>query len=231
MRSQRIGCDARCCGSSLIVALILMVAMSVAALSLARMVSADLRLAGHAAFREAAVLASDAGTEAALRWLNAQASVSALANDLPAQGYYASVAAGLQLTDVTTGVANAGGTTAGGPGTDATPSVGIDWDDDGCAALGVQRCIAAAPALPMDGAGHRIRYTIHRLCSQAGATQGGGNHCLSYQPAQGGAGSRGQLGYGAALRLQPGDRVYYRVTTRVRGPRNTTVFTQVLVHL
>ncbi len=221
MSAQRPAGDrAYCNGSSLIVALILMVAMSMAALALARMVSADLLLAGNAAFREAAVLASDAGTEAAIRWLHAQSSVSALVADLPAQGYYASVPAGLQLTGAAGAVSQAG----------TTPSVGIDWDDDGCAALAVQRCMAAAPALPVDGTGHRIRYTIHRLCSQAGATQGGGNRCLSHQPAQGGDGSRGQLGYGTALRLQPGDTVYFRVTTRVRGPRNTTVFTQVLVH-
>lgn len=207
-------------GGSLVVALTLMVAMSVAALALARMVGTDLLLAGNAAFRESAVLGSDAGTEAAIEWLSAQSSAdpaTALQVDQPALGYYASVPEGLLVT--------------GAAATGTATTVGIDWDDDGCANRGVARCVKAAPALAVDGAGNRIRFTIHRMCRQAGATQAGGNSCLSYQPAQGGGGNRGQLGYGSALRILPGERVYYRVTTRVRGPRNTTVFTQVLVHL
>lgn len=217
---RHVSCPASCVrGGSLVIALTLMVAMSVAALALARMVGTDLLVAGNAAFRESAVLASDAGTEAAIAWLTAQSSAASIAllSDQPAQGYYASVPDGLQVTG-----AVASGTTV---------TVGIDWDDDRCAGRGVTRCVTAAPALPVDGAGNRIRFAIHRMCAQPGATQSGGNSCLSFQPAQGGGGNRGQLGYGAALRFLPGQRVYYRVTTRVRGPRNTTVFTQVLVHL
>ncbi len=207
-------------GGSLVVTLTLVVAMSVAALALARMVGTDLLLAGNAAFRESAVLGSDAGTEAAVAWLAAQSAsvpTASLLSDQPAQGYYASVPDGLQVT--------------GAAATGTAVTVGIDWDDDGCSGRSLGRCVAAAPALPVDDAGNRIRFTIHRMCRQAGATQAGGNSCLSYQPAQGGGGSRGQLGYGAALRFAPGERVYYRVTTRVRGPHNATVFTQVLVHL
>jgi Tfp pilus assembly protein PilX len=215
-------CDARAAdqqGGSLVVALTLLVAMSIAALALARMVSTDLLLAGNAAFREAAVLASDAGPEAAIAWLTVQSSMTTanLLSDQPELGYYASVPDGLLVTG------------AAATGTNLT--VGIDWDDDHCAGRSVTRCLSAAPALPLDDAGNSLRFVIHRMCRQAGASQAGGNSCLSWQPAQGAGGSRGQLGYGAALRLLPGERVYYRVTTRVRGPRNTTVFTQVLVHL
>lgn len=214
------GVESAQAGGSLVVTLTLMVAMCVAALALARMVGTDLLLAGNAAFRESAVLGSDAGTEAAIAWLAAQSSAApatALQVDQPALGYYASVPDGLLVT--------------GAAATGSATTVGIDWDDDGCASRGVARCVKAAPALALDGAGNRIRFAIHRMCRQAGATQAGGNSCLSYQPAQGAGGNRGQLGYGAALRILPGERVYYRVTTQVRGPRNTTVFTQVLVHL
>ncbi len=206
-------------GGSLVVALTLMVAMCVAAIALARMVGTDLRLAGNAALREAAVLGSDAGTEAAIDWLATQAAGAGLLGDQPAQGYYASVPEGLLVTGV-----------AAPSGTVPVQTTGIDWDDDQCAGRQVTACVAAAPALPADGAGNRVRYAIHRLCRLAGATQSGGNSCLSFQPVQGSGANRGQLGYGAALRLAPGDRVYYRVTTRVRGPREATVYTQVLVH-
>ena len=218
MSSSSVAITRRSCGASLVVALMMMVAMSVAALALARMVGTDLLLAGNAAFRESAVMGADAGTEAAITWLTAQSSAASLSllSDQPMLGYYASIPEGLQVT----GAAAATGMT-----------VGIDWDDDRCAGRGVMRCASAAPELPPDAAGNRIRFAIHRMCSQPGNSQAGGNSCLSWQPAQGGGGSRGQLGYGVPLRLLPGERVYYRVTTRVRGPRNTTVFTQVLVHL
>lgn len=206
-------------GGSLVVALTLMVAMSVAAIALARMIGTDLLLAGNAAFREAAVLGSDAGTEAAIDWLVAQAAGAALLADQPTQGYYASVPDALLITGL-----------AAAPGSPTIGTTGIDWDSDRCAGRTVTACVPAAPELAVDGAGNHVRYAIHRLCRLAGATQAGGNSCLSFQPAQGGGASRGQLGYGAALRVAPGDRVYYRVTTRVRGPREATVYTQVLVH-
>jgi hypothetical protein len=41
---------------------------------------------------------------------------------------------------------------------------------------------------------------------------------------------KSQISYGAASIFSSTASVYYRITVRVRGPRNTTVFTQTLIH-
>ena len=56
-------------GAGLIIALVVLTAMSLAALALVRTVGTGLLVAGNLAFRQAAVLAADAGGEAAIAWL------------------------------------------------------------------------------------------------------------------------------------------------------------------
>jgi hypothetical protein len=36
--------------------------------------------------------------------------------------------------------------------------------------------------------------------------------------------------YGQSLRINREADVYYRITTRIKGPRNTIVFSQTMVH-
>ena len=55
-------------GASLVAALIMLVMMSAGAISLVRAVSTGRLMAANLAFRQAAVLASDAGNEAAIEW-------------------------------------------------------------------------------------------------------------------------------------------------------------------
>lgn len=200
-------------GTGLVIALVMLVVMSVAALALTNSVGAGLRAAGNFAFRQAAVLAADAGSEAAVRWLTLQAGSAALFSDQPELGYYASVLPGLDLS-----------------GAGDAAAAAVDWHDDGCAARPGAACLRPAPALAIDPAGHRVRYLIQRLCRSGGSPEAATNSCLLFRPAQGGSASRGQLSYGAAARFQPDDGVYFRITVQVRGPRDTTAFTQTLVH-
>ncbi len=201
-------------GAGLIIALVVLAAMSLASLALVRTVGTGLLVAGNLAFRQAAVLAADAGSEAAIAWLSPRAASAELFQDQPEAGYYASLPAGLDLT--------------GSRGTQA--AAGIDWDSDGCAGRNGIVCLKAASPLPTDPAGNTVRYVIHRVCRAAGSPQAAANSCLQYLSASGGTGSRGQLSYGAATRFQPTDAMAYRITIQVRGPRNTTAFVQTLVH-
>ena len=210
--SAQLRAYGRYSGASLLLALVMMLVMSLSLLAWVRLAAADLLLAGNAAFRQSAVLAAEAGQEAALAWLRPLAQDPSLLADRSALGYYASVPVGLVMT----------GNSAG--------QVGIDWDSDGCAGRTLRLCLAAAPEISSGMGNHRIRYTIHRLCRTAGSTQAASNSCLNYQASAQGGGSKGQMSYGAAMRITPTEQVYYRITTRVRGPRNTTVFTQTLVH-
>jgi Tfp pilus assembly protein PilX len=201
-------------GAGLVVALVVLVVMSLGALALVRAVASGLLVAGNLAFREAAVLAAESGSESAISWLSERAATTDLLSDQPEAGYYASLPVGLSLS---------------GEGNASTRAT-IDWDDDQCAARTGIRCFTAGPALPIDAAGHRVRYVIHRLCRTAGSSDAAANSCLLFRSAQGGSSNRGQLSYGASKRFQSSDTVYYRITVHVRGPRNTTAFVQTLVH-
>lgn len=201
-------------GAGLVIALVVLVVMSLSALALVRTVGAGLLVSGNFAFRQAAVLAADAGAEAAIAWLTPQAETAAVLSDQPGAGYYASMTPGLDLT--------------GAGAADATAA--IDWNDDHCGARAGLPCLSPSPALATDPAGHVVRYLIERLCRGAGSPEAAANSCLLFRSAQGGSASRGQLSYGASVRFQPDDAVYYRITVHVRGPRDTTAFTQTLVH-
>jgi Tfp pilus assembly protein PilX len=205
---------APCRGAGLVVALVVLVVMSLGALALVRAVASGLLVAGNFAFREAAVLAAESGSESAINWLSARAATAQLLSDLPEAGYYASLPVGLSLS---------------GEGNTSTDAY-IDWDNDQCANRTGIRCFTAASALPIDAAGHRIRYVIHRLCRTSGSSDAAANSCLLFRSAQGGSSNRGQLSYGASKRFQSSDTVYYRITVHVRGPRDTTAFVQTLVH-
>lgn len=207
-------CPRRPTGAGLVIALIVLVVMSLGGLALVRTVNASLLVAGNFAFRQAAVLAADAGAEAAIAWLTPQTETAAVLSDEPQAGYYASVTPGLDITGTGTAVATAV----------------VDWNDDGWAGRTGGTCLQPSPALAADPAGHVVRYLIERLCRDAGSPEAAANSCLLFRSAQGGSASRGQLSYGASTRFQPGDAVYYRITVHVRGPRNTTAFTQTLVH-
>lgn len=201
-------------GASLMVALIMLVMMSAGAISLVRAISTGRMMAANLAFRQAAVLASDAGSEAAIAWLSNEVSSARIFVDQPDAGYYANVPDGLDIT----GMGSTGS------------AVAIDWDDDRCKAAASTACVKAAPALPADSAGNVIRYTIHRLCRTDGSPQAGANSCLVAGGSAAASSKRGNVSYGSSSRFGVSMGVYYRITVRVRGPRNTVVFTQTLVH-
>lgn len=78
-----------------------------------------------------------------------------------------------------------------------------------------------------DGTGNRVRYVIHRLCKIPGASNAPGQECAI--PSAGstlGTGGGGASGAGfSGLVGQP----YYRITSRVDGPRSTVSYVQVIM--
>lgn len=199
-------------GAGLVVALIMLIVMSMAAVAMVRAIGTGLLVAGNFSFRQQALLAADAGSEAAISWLTPLASFPGLYADNTAQGYYASLPADLDIAD---------------SGRDKA-KVLIDWDSNQCNGRTGFICQSAAAALASDAAGNSIRYTIHRLCKLAGSPQDAANSCLLYQPSS--SASKGAVSYGQAKRFAASTGVYYRITTRVNGPRNTVVYTQTIVH-
>ena len=79
-----------------------------------------------------------------------------------------------------------------------------------------------------DAAGNRVRYLIHRLCSQPGPYNNPApQQCAQYTPVGGGGvGSTMTVG---SYQFQGAPMVYIRITTRVDGPRNTVSITQTAI--
>ncbi|MDM0106022.1 hypothetical protein QTH97_13850 [Variovorax sp. J22R24] len=90
-----------------------------------------------------------------------------------------------------------------------------DWDE------------ASKEAIADDGTGNRVRYVIHRLCKVVGATTAPGQQCAIPSTGSGAAADKGgsNPGLGAGTTGQP----YYRITSRVDGPRSTVSYVQVIM--
>jgi len=171
-------------GLVLFIALIVLVAMTLAGIALMRSVDTALVVAGNMAFKQSAISVADRGTQDAAAWLVANSAGTALQNDNPAAGYSASIPPG-----------------------DPEP----DWFDMASWANAFV-VNAGAP----DAAGNVVRYQIHRLCNAPGPP---GTGCAIYLSASV-ASSGGSMAVGSPV-FQGTPQYYYRVTTRVDGPRDT----------
>jgi hypothetical protein len=193
-------------GVILLIALIALVAMTLAAIGLVRSIDAGTMVAGNIGFRQSAVATSDAGVETARAWLVAQqmAGGGNLLNDIPASGYYSTRQDSLDIT---------GNRTAGG--TD-----GVDWG-------------GSDPSQPTkafdagtDTTGNHMYYLIHRLCATTGAW-GATNDC-NVAVNQGQGSTQGTID----PRHDPFSGVpsyVYRITVRVNSAKNTVSYAQALV--
>lgn len=180
-------------GVVLLIALIMLVAMSLAGVALMRSVETAVIVAGNFAFKEAGVQVADKGVQAAANWLSQPATAgAALYNDNPAQGYYSSLPV------------------------DEDPLKYFDLANWGGAVL----MNSGTP----DSSGNIVRYVIHRLCTQSSmAWDDPNNECgkqSTIASAEGGSKRRD------AVKFEGPPLLYYRVTTRVDGPRNTVTVVQ-----
>ena len=186
-------------GVVLIIALIVLVAMTLVAIGTVRSVDTGNVLSANLALKAGTVSATDRGAEAAYRWLISNAAGATLQNDDPANGYFS-----------------------------ARPGAEPDWSDP--ANWGSAMCAGACAA---DANGNSASYLIHRMCSEpntayngTGAT-GQPNQCATTMPS-GGPSTGGSMNVGANT-FQSTPQLYYRITSRVVGPRNSVSVVQVQI--
>lgn len=205
-------------GVVLFIALIVLVAMSLAGVALLRSVDTNVLIAGNLAFRQGATLAADWAIEDARLLLstNTGSGVTTLNLDQPGltqaagipnppwpnSAYYANWQQGLDLI-----------------GNTANPADDFDWN--------------TARSMGTDAGGNTVAYVIHRLCDVAGDPASASVSCI--KSASGGgsgasdSGTKGVVAYGSAA--LPGiSTLYYRVTVRVQGPRNTLSYVQAVLN-
>ncbi len=199
-------------GVVLFIALLVMVALSLAGIALLRSADTATIVAGNLAFKQSAAAAADRSIEQAVEALfnpktDATPSSPVIAdkttNDL-AQNYYACVQ-------------DAAGGACIPPG-NPIPEVPT--------ALTSTTTLSAAglrtDLVPPDAAGNNTYYVIERMCASPGAAFG--NNCNLSSAALGA--DAGTQHYEALSRA--GD-AYYRVTVRVEGPRNTVAYAQAIL--
>jgi Tfp pilus assembly protein PilX len=105
------------------------------------------------------------------------------------------------------------------------PVAGQSWDDF----WNNQLAASAFPATPVaDAAGNSVQYVIQRLCAAAGDPSAVGVNCASPPTSDATAGSSKSAGMKTPSRSSS---VYYRITSRVAGPRNTVSYVQAIVSL
>jgi Tfp pilus assembly protein PilX len=209
-------------GVVLFIALIVLVAMSLAGIALMRSVDTNVLIAGNLAFRQGATMAGDWGiedarklldrnakdpvTNAPLTTLNADNPVLAQLAGIPNPpwpntAYWANWQASIDLTGNTTSLAD-----------------DFNWSN--------------ARSMGTDAGGNQVSYVIHRLCDTAGDPNAATVNCIKSSGAGGSAsdeGTKGVVSYGAAA-LPGTSTVYYRVTVRIVGPRNTVSYVQAVLN-
>lgn len=192
-------------GVVLFVALIALIIMSLAGISLFRSVDSVGLISGNLAYRQAALTVSDVGVEQAITFLSSLNSEQRHAELNPRQGYW------------------------------PTRQLGFDPATYNWAAAGNAQTVTVAQGAPNNGdliqfVIHRLCDTtgepaaVGTGCSTAPAGAAGGS-------VGGDGASRKIFGYGEGTPdPDTTNSPYYRITTRVQGARNSIAYTQVLIH-
>lgn len=198
-------------GIVLILAMIVLVAMSLAAVALVRGVLTGNRVAANLAFQQSAMQSSEAGAETAIAWLEQKTrELVTVGNATRANKLFQNI------------TASTGGETYNyvahreDPDTTASQT----WDDYWTNFLVPN---GKVNTLPTDGAGNTVSFAIHRLCNGVGDPNSGiyceaspssnSSDCVTDDP----------------LSCKSTRQVYYRITIRVAGARNAISFTQIVV--
>lgn len=194
-------------GVSLIIAIIILGAMMLSGIAMFRKLSAGAVIAGNLTFTNSGIVASDFAAESARAWLLGNSGAQLYTG---AAGYFPAHCYADQTDEPS----------SRNCGTSATPSefnpATFDW-------TGINQSVLVTAD---DGAGNEVRSVIHRLCDVAGSLDVVGQNCVLALQTGAGSGGHGTVTYGTqqlGITMKP----YYRITTRVRGPRNSIVYTQV----
>jgi Tfp pilus assembly protein PilX len=205
-------------GVSLIVVLISLLIMSFAAIALLRSTDTATLIAGNLTFKKTALASGDAGTEAAITWLGASLTGTTLHLDIVASGYYSRSAEACDLT---------------GQRTPNDASDDVNWAGGGANA----NCPMVATTVTPPGVapGYTISYVINRICNAPGdpgsvvAADGITPMICSRQTTADSSNSTRAGGSYGSLPLSGAPQTFYRITTRVTGPRNTVRYVQAFV--
>jgi len=187
-------------GVTLIIALIVLVAMTLAGVAMMRSVDTGTIVVGNIAFRQATVNAADQGLQAGYGYVFANSGTANLYNDdnmigVASKGYYASTPPNEQSTWFmnTNNWTNAAVVNAGNP----------------------------------DAGGNVVYYLIHRLCLNNTGSAPSPDKCAA-TPDNAAITGEGVDASSANYFTRP-PATHYRITSKAVGPRNSITFVQTLI--
>lgn len=187
-------------GVTLLITLIILVAMTLTAISLMRSMDTTNIIAGNLAFQQSATRSADTGVEAAILWM--QNNIASLQSDSFANGYSSSF---------------------------TNPAAGQSWDNFFTVTLaGRTYTVPTANPGNADAVGNTVTYAIERLCLTANIlpTAVGAGCTVTPVVAGGGTGSSEDAG---TVQLTASSQQYYRITSRTIGPHNAKSYVQAIV--
>lgn len=191
-------------GLVLFIALIALVAMSLAAAALIRSVDTGVLVAGNLAFKQSALMSGDASLAEASNYITTNSLT--LTSDNEASGYYASTTNDVNDPDY------------------LDLRAAATWDD-------AKSDLATGTGFTagVDTSGNTVRYVIQRMCRNEGNPQAAGTECLFGTAVAGGDSKQGcdNIGCGAS-NTSPSPA--YRITSRVSGPKNTVSYIQAYIY-
>ncbi len=208
LRSPRTGQR----GVVLFITLVVLVALALGALAMFRGSLGTTLIATNVTYRQAALNLSDNGVQLATAAIAARAAAGLVNTSDEANGYFSAIPAAEPASYADMGVWNCGA-------------------DAACpTALQVCSGNAACEAEVTKGQGLTVFYKIHRMCTQPNVAYNAPNNICALTVKTGGTSPGGSLAVGAT-QFTGNPTLYFRITTRVDGPRNTRTVTQTVVAL
>ena len=224
--SANASSPARQRGLSLLYALLALAALALAAVALVRSVSTGSTVAGNLAFKQEAAVAADQVVRKVVKLLDDKltASAAGLNADGAITGYYASSD---ELIDAT------------GSQLAVNTRKLINWGDAcvmqksrtyASCAFSPAAITALQDASNKDIAGLSAKYVVFRMC-EAGTTDQTTANCARPLASSTSSGTNETTDYrGGPGTTTTTNTPYYRIIVRVAGPRNTSSFTETIVH-
>lgn len=201
-------------GVVLMMALIVLIALTLAGLALTRSVYTSNVIAGNLAFQQSATHSADTGVETAVAWLESNNGQAVSSTALPCD---------------TGAVLDCDQKAQGYISMRQDPVAGQSWASYWKENIESNSLAMALPADPKTG--NQVSYIIQRMCSGTGSSQSLSNDCTTSPEPAPGTCAGGSSCLAGKSNVDGVSQIYYRITVRVIGPRNTQSFVQSIVAL
>ncbi len=201
-------------GSGLITAFAFLSLISLALLGLIRTVETNMLIIGNHIYKRSTLYGTEKGIQAAIAWLTPRVQSNELNSDREDDGYYASYGSDVVFNNRR----QDGG------------AIFIDWDDNFCEESDAIFCLKPKKIINVGSETNDIQYVIHRLCKTKGSPDDARNNCKRNVKNLNNSSQRGQISYGQSIRYSKSEYLYYVITTRVKGAKNSIAIVQTIVH-